>query len=281
MPVPRQFNRKAVLIVLALLCLVALIRYTVVERPVAGSLTIWVHELFTPGQSGLAVVKQGVQAGIARLSGLALPEQVLELERRVTELEWEKAQTAGNQTEIERLQRILGYRQSNPKYTLIIARVIGRHPSNWFRTVTVDRGQNAGVQKNMVVINPDGLVGKVIEVSSESAEVLLLTDPEGAAGAVVQVSGQEVPGVVEGIGDRTGMLRLRLIPYDATIREGDAVVTSGLGSVFPAGIKIGAVQRVTTDEEELNTLQQASLVAPAVDFHRLQEVMIIQDPGRS
>ena len=95
---------------------------------------------------------------------------------------------------------------------------------------------------------------------------------------MVLVQDTRIPGVVEGMGDLsgkgTGMLRMRLIPYNATVKEGDEVVTSGLGTVFPAGIRIGRVQNITK-EAEPSTLQQYSLITPEVDFYRLEEVMII------
>ncbi len=158
------------------------------------------------------------------------------------------------------------------QYELISASVAGRNPSNWYKTITLNRGESDGVKKNMVVVTNQGLVGHVINVSKYSAEVLLVIESSSAAGALIQVT--RIPGVVEGLGDNTGQLKMRYIAKDAPIREKQVVVTSGFGEIFPKGLPIGRVVKVET---ESNGLEKYAILQPFVDFNRIEEVFIIKN----
>ncbi|NPV90187.1 MAG: rod shape-determining protein MreC [Firmicutes bacterium] len=275
----RIFNRKVLIIVLVVILAGVSIRFLLVEKVEMGPIGGVVRGGLAPVESGLSSVVHSVRGVFGSLAGIGRAQAEKEaLNQQIADLQMENNQLRENKQEVERLRRALGFKEANPQYSLLVAQVIARNPTNWFHTITVNRGSDDGVRKFMPVINSQGLVGKVIQVDSHSSEILLITDPEGPAGAVVLVQDTRVPGVVEGMGDisgkGTGMLRMRLIPYNVTVEEGDEVVTSGLGTVFPAGIRIGRVQNINR-EAEPSTLQQYSLITPEVDFYRLEEVMII------
>ena len=173
--------------------------------------------------------------------------------------------------ENERLRQILQLREhiSPPA---IAARVIGKDPSNWFRSILIDKGFKEGINKNTAVFCPQGLVGRVTEVMERTSRVQLITDPNCAVGALVQPS--RVGGVV--VGEVGPFCRLKFLPQDAEIQVGDSVLTSGLSGLSPKGIPIGTVSAVYKKE---NALFQEAEVLPRVDLFSLEEVLIIAKPS--
>src|SRR5207245_2213001 len=120
----------------------------------------------------------------------------------------------------------------------------------------------------MTVVTPRGLVGQVIEVTPNTSKVLLITDVSSSVDALVQSN--RAKGVVNG--SRTANLTMTYIPQREKIQTGDRIVTSGLGGVYPSGVLVGMVTDVRQNDVDLF---QDALVEPAVDFGRLEEVMII------
>ncbi|HHT46652.1 MAG TPA: rod shape-determining protein MreC [Firmicutes bacterium] len=181
------------------------------------------------------------------------------------------------QKENHRLREMLGF-ENSVEYSLLPAEVIARDPSYWFETITINKGFDDGVKKDMAVVTSQGLVGSVYFVSQNSSQVLMLTDSRRAVSALVQRSREPGSiGIVEGYPQKNGFLRMVNLPPDANIQTGDAIISSGLGGIFPKGLVIGHVVEVEKDQYGL--LQQA-LVAPAVNFNRLEEVFIVIDYSR-
>jgi len=192
-----------------------------------------------------------------------LRQEVGTLSRRIEQLEEQALET-------QRLQRLLALREV-PQAQALTARVAGKDATNWFKTILVDRGGLDGVRRNQPVVAPDGLVGRVVEVTPSSAKVQLLTDPVSAVGGLVQRT--RVTGIVSGnLGAGT---RVRYLPLMADVAVGDLVVTSGMGGVFPKGIPIG---RLTAVERRSGALFQEASLQPTVDLSRLEEVLILTSP---
>jgi len=199
-----------------------------------------------------------------------------ELTEQVTILEGELRLMKDVQLENERLQELLEFRTGTADtYVTEVAAVVNRDPGNWFGKITVNKGANHGIKENMPVITPAGLVGRVLTVSRYSSEVLLITDPRSGAGSMVQDT--RVPGLVEGQAAASTNLRMAHIPGALEVERDQVVITSGLGSVFPKGVPIGTVTRV---EKEPSGLFKTALIKPFVDFHRLEEVLIITELNR-
>lgn len=148
------------------------------------------------------------------------------------------------------------------------ARVIGKDATNWFRSLLVDRGAGQGLERNAPVIAPQGLVGRVVDAAPFVARVQLVTDPVSSVSALVQRT--RVAGIATGDGGPT--LRLRYLPLLADVVVGDRVVTSGMGGVFPKGIPLGTV---TALERRSGALFQEAVLEPAVDFSKLEEVLVL------
>ncbi len=193
------------------------------------------------------------------------------LQQQVRELTWENNRLREYVYENKRLLKLLDFKERNAsRFTLLGARVIARVPNNQYGILTVDRGSTDGVRKDQVVVSDAGLVGRIIAVGPHTSDVLLILDRDGAAGAMIQES--RTPGVVEGGKDEPGLLRMVDLPYDARLKKGDVVVTSGLGGIFPRGIPIGEIVKFENQGSELD---KYALVRPYVDFNRLEEVLII------
>lgn len=169
-----------------------------------------------------------------------------------------------------RLRELLGYKQSATQFDLVAAHVIGRETATWTRMIVIDRGTQHGVQKNMAVVTARGLVGTVTDAGPISSKVQLILDPRAAAGALVQRS--RVAGVVKGTPDDAMHPRLINVPRGQDMAEGDIIVTSGFGGIYPKGIMIGKVSAVKNDS---GGLLHYAIIEPATDFQRLEDVAVI------
>lgn len=201
----------------------------------------------------------------------ALQAQVTQMQQQLDALQMENQSLKEYKSEAARLQKLLAFRDTNVStMQLKAAHVIARSPNNWFKNVSIDRGSQDGVAKGMPVICPEGLVGRVTYVTAHSAQVTLISDREIAVGAILEKN-RETNGIVEGFGNNT-RLRMQNIPFYSQIQVYDVVVTSDLSQTYPKGIPIGTVSEVVKDPGGL--LLNAEL-KPAVDFDRLEEVLII------
>lgn len=195
-----------------------------------------------------------------------------ELEQKNGELESQIIQLTETKLENDRLSRLLDYsRNAARQYELITASVVGRDLGNWFGTVTLNKGANSGIKKDMIVLTPEGLVGRVVSASGYSSEVLLITDPRSGVSALIQEN--RTPGIVEGIAGDLGLVRMIHLSSDAPVCEGQVVVTAGMGSIFPKSIPVG---RVIAARKESSGLFQSADIRPFADLNRLEEVLVIK-----
>jgi rod shape-determining protein MreC len=177
-------------------------------------------------------------------------------------------QAGETRQENARLRRLLVLRDRLPLNT-VSGEVIGREAGGWVRSLTVNRGRGDGIAQQTPVIVPDGLVGRVVQVHRGAAVVQLLNDPASTVGAVVQRT--RTAGLVEG--DAGGAMRFKFMARDgASVTPGDLVVTSGLGTTFPKGLPVGRVVKV---EDKGSALFHFAVLAPAVDFSRVEEVLLV------
>jgi rod shape-determining protein MreC len=166
-----------------------------------------------------------------------------------------------------RLRRLLALQQRLPLATLA-GEVIGRE-WGWARALTVNRGSADRIIRMTPAINPEGLVGRVVEVRIGSSIIQTINDPASTVGGTVQRT--RTTGIVEG--EPSGGTRFKYMARDGEgLRVGDLVVTSGLGGLFPKGIPIGRVDAVT---ERGSALFQYAALTPVVDFQRLEEVLLL------
>ncbi len=171
----------------------------------------------------------------------------------------------------DRLRHLLGFEEEVP-WPMIAARVVGKDPSPWSKTVIVDKGTEDGVRQGAPVVIPEGIAGVVVEASHRYAKVLLLIDPNSAVDALVQQT--RARGIVKGGGADYCVFNYVLRKHE--IGVGDTVVSSGLDGVFPKGLRVGRIAEIV----RLNAgIFQKVSVTPYVDFEILEEVFIISKPA--
>jgi len=187
------------------------------------------------------------------------------------EIEWlrgQQSQLRESAAASERLKALLQFKeQALP--TMVAAQVIGRDATNRYRAIILNKGESDGIQPDMGVITPAGVVGRVVKTTGASSVVLLVTDPNNAIAGLIQRTRDE--GIVEGT--QSGLAQLKYIPLLSTLRDGDRVVTSGLVGGFPRGLVIGTITHI--DKQEGALFQSAELM-PEVDVDRVEEVLVIQ-----
>ncbi|MBI3912979.1 MAG: rod shape-determining protein MreC [Chloroflexi bacterium] len=227
---------------------------------------------------------QSARTGAADLAGnlqdpAVLRARIVELQNQVDAY---KSQTA-RMTELEKenllLRQQLGFKQAAPDYDLTggtvlqrnpdLAHVTALDPSNLIYTLIVDQGSAQGVKPGMPIVTPQGLAGRVTAVGAQWAKVLLMIDPSSSVNAVVQST--RATGVVQGTVN--GQLVIKYVPQGEAIREGDLILTSGIGGNFPKRLLIGQVTQVRKRDIEL--FQEAD-IQPSVDFSRLEFVLILK-----
>jgi rod shape-determining protein MreC len=156
-------------------------------------------------------------------------------------------------------------------YSTLPARVIARDPTNWYRSIVINKGQDDGIAVDMGVMTPTGAVGRVVKVHRQLAVVLLLIDRNNAVTGLVQRTRDE--GIVEGT--EKGLAWIKYLPLLSNVKVGDIVITSGLAGGFPRGLPIGRITRIERREAELFLSAE---IQPDTDFGRLEEVLVITTP---
>jgi len=188
-----------------------------------------------------------------------------QLRRENDQLKLQLNQLQAKAAEADRLAALLNFRQSQHNVPMLTVRVIGWSPDN-SQAIYVDHGERDGIRRNMGVITPDGVVGKVIESYRNTAQVLLLTDKASGVGAMLADSRLQSP--VGGTGEP--LLSMKYIPTDDTVNVGDHVVTSGMDHIFPGDLPVGTV----TEIKPGRPFQQVR-VRPAANLQKLEEVIVL------
>ncbi len=189
------------------------------------------------------------------------------LRERILDLESDRNQLLEAQATNRRLRELLEFRSQLPSGS-VTAAVIGNSASTWFRSLTLDMGSAAGVHKGMTAVTPLGVVGQVIAVTSKSSRVLLLTDPNSGVDVIGQRS--RARGIVSGSLDSEPTMKY--VKRNEDIQEGDQLITSGLGGVYPKGLLVGTV--VNVHKKNFGLFQYLG-VSLAADPLQVEEVLLV------
>lgn len=198
----------------------------------------------------------------------SLEEENRRLREQVAELQSKNQRLTTYFHENERLRRMLDLGPALPP-DRVVAEVISRSASNWFRRARINRGSSEGVTPRSVIATHEGVVGQVLTVGRHTSLILLITDQDSGVGGMIQRS--RAVGVVRGTGEE--ICKMMYLDANADVREGDLVVTSQLGEVFPKGLIIGKVRSV---EKARHYSSQMATVKPSVDLNRLEEVFVLK-----
>ncbi|MRX71424.1 rod shape-determining protein MreC [Bacillus lacus] len=177
--------------------------------------------------------------------------------------------------ENEQLREEVDRKESLRDYNPIYSTVIGRSPDQrWYELVKIDKGSQHGVEADMAVITSRGMVGRVKSVSSFVSTVQLLSaqDRKNRIAAIVE-GDESIYGLIEGYDSERRMLMFRRLNSDMDIQEGQKVITSGKGGVFPEGLLIGEVKEVQPDSYGLTKM---AFIEPSADFYDLENVIVVE-----
>jgi rod shape-determining protein MreC len=229
-------------------------------------------DVAVPVQRALALPVDFVRGAWRRTAALVdVEHENVALRRAVSRLEEENLQLREALVAGGRLARIAEMREDF-EVPMLPAELVGSDVSPWFRSVLLDRGRSDGVYSGMPVISEQGLAGLVVATSRGGAKTMLLLDRQTVVDATVQRS--RARGIVRGRGDDT--LHFEFVARGGDVRPGDIVITSGLDGVHPKGLRVGTVTEV---EPPGSKLLRTAVVAPAVDFGRLEQVFVMLRRG--
>lgn len=232
----------------------------------------WVFEIVAPIEKLVAApfgAVRNVWRGYIDLVDVRNENEELRL--RVAELEGANLQYREALVDSGHLQRIAAMRHDF-EIPMLPAKVVGLDVSLWLRSVLVDRGSIQGVRAGNPVITNDGVVGHATAVSPRASRIMLLLDRQSVIDGLVQ--GSRARGVVRGNG--TGELEFEFIVRGNDVKIGDLIITSGLDSVYPKGLRIGTVTGLSDPEGQL---MQTAILRPAVDFGRLEQIFLMFHRG--
>lgn len=204
--------------------------------------------------------------GYVALRDVQAENEALENELASLQVQLQEERAQAQRT--DGLRQLLGLRQRAGLET-VAAEIIAGPADLEFRDMTIDKGRSDGVTQDMAVISPAGVVGRVMLSSARASRVQMLIDRNAAAGAMIERT--RAQGVVMGQGST---LRMEYVPGTADVREGDLVVTSGIDKIYPKGFVIGVVDAVNRGPGTFHEIT----VRPAVDFSRMEEVLVVTSP---
>ncbi len=237
----------------------------VIERPLV--------QVSAPVQASVSQLASQLSDLTRSVSDLRnLRQRNADLEAENASLLLENVRLKEVEVEVSILQELLNFSQTHPSFDMkgahVVARVIGRDPSNLQRYITLDVGKEAGIARNMPVVTGRGLVGRISDVGTGWSRVMLIIDVSSSVNALTQST--RASGLVQGQAD--GSLVMSAVPQSDTVSVGDTVFTSGLGGNLPRQILIGQITAVERSDYEL---YQVATVQPTVDFDHLEAVLVV------
>ena len=196
-----------------------------------------------------------------------------ELKKKNTKLANELIEYESLKDEVERLREALNFTESKNNYKYVGVNIIGYSGNSLSDGYIIDKGSNDGIDKNMVVVSSKGLVGKVTKVASNFAIVQSILN-ENIAVAVMDQQTREATGVLQGLSDKkdNNMTVVYNLPTSSDVKEGDIIITSGLGKIYPKEIPVGTV--VSVEEDNVRVMKSA-VVEPFVNFNEVEELFVV------
>ena len=175
----------------------------------------------------------------------------------------------------QELRDVLDLNKTLTEFTPINATVLSRNKSYWFNNITIDKGSNNGIKKNMAVITKNGLIGKISNVSRNSSEIKLITsnDINFKVSIAIKTNNVDSYAILNGYNKKTGLIKATGIDKMTQINQGDVVVTSGLGEMFPSGVYIGKVEKIENDKYNLS---KTIYIKTDQDFNSFHYVTVLK-----
>ncbi|MGE1063328.1 rod shape-determining protein MreC [Megasphaera paucivorans] len=268
-----SFGKKSIIIMLILFILIAAVGWIWNRREAFPYITRPLALAAEPFEYSFSRIMNGFSTGI-HIVDISLKNRIEweALEKQNEELKERSINYDELRAENKRLRALLDFRSNNHQYKLLAGSVISRDYGTWSNTLIIDQGSAEGVAKDMPVITPKGVVGFISDVYPHSARVQLMLDPRTSIGAIVQRPESRVSSVVRGNGNTPTEPQFVNIAKDSDILEGDTLVTSGYGSIYPKGLYVGTIISIHQSD---NDFVKYAVIRPSVDFSKLEEVFVI------
>ena len=258
-------------IVITVVILLLLVFFTNIDTGKLSYIENAFSTLVMPIQNGLTYLKNKISGNNTFFTDINnLKEENAELKKKNSELEQSLRELENIKTQNETLKEYLDLAEKYGEYKTIPGYVINKDISNYSKTIVINIGSKDGVGENMTVIGDQGLVGHVISVTDNTAKVQTIIDTASSVSCSMSTTKDSI--VCKGTLDEKSSLKAMYIPTDANIIQGDSIETSGLGGIYPKGIHIGTVQKVTNTQ---NLTDRYALIQTAVDFDKLDTVLVI------
>lgn len=278
-------SEKRMITTVIIMCLIlGLFGYLWKQRTHVPFVTTTIESITTPFTYGTAKSLEGMSTGIAVL------DQWINEAATIDSLKEEKAALLQKQATYDelvaeniRLRQLLQFKSDQTLFDMEAAHVITRDMGAFTDTFTIDKGSADGMAVNMPIVVPSGVVGYISDVYEHSSRVQTILDPRSATGVIVQRPESRVAAILKGNGNRPSEPQMVNIARDSDVLNGDTLVTSGYGGIYPKGILVGHVLSLTNDEEGF---VKTATVQPAVNFKTLEEVFVIvrsraSEPGKA
>jgi rod shape-determining protein MreC len=230
---------------------------------------IWAVDAITPFERALVWVQtssSNLWHNYFYLRGVRAENR--KLQQQLDELRLQQVRLSEDAEQAHRLQKLLAFKEQviGDK---IAAQVIGTSGSDLSQCIYIDKGSDDGIKPDMAVLTADGIVGKVLHVYPSTSQVLMINDQTSGVGAMLEKS--RLQGVLKGTPD--GSIVLERVMSDEKVLPGDTLISSGGDQIFPKGLPIGKVSKVSPGHELFLNIQ----VKPAADLSRLEEVLVIKE----
>lgn len=265
-------NKLTVTIVVLSVTFFAIIIYSIKSE--SNFISSGVGNVVSPLQKIVYKVNDKIKTSVDFFLNFSkVKEENEELKKKNDELQNQLVEYRTLKEENDRLREVLKFEEANANYDYLGCNIIGYSGGNLSSGYIVDKGTNNGVQKDMVVITSAGLVGKVTKVDTNYSIVETILN-ENIAVSVMVESTKETTGILKGIKDNKGknLTKIYNLPIDSNVKEGDVILSSGLGMVYPKGIRVGEVLSVETDN--ISVMKNA-VVKPYADFNKLEELFVV------
>lgn len=270
------FRSKGFLIILIIVAVLSIfIAATYRDRAKVSFIEDTVNSVVKPVQSFSVKASNSIIHFFERVfSSTDLDKENEQLRVKLAQYEIIESELETLREENSRLKDLLNYTDITDNYSYITSTVIGKSQGIWFSEFTVNAGRKDGVEENMAVVNSQGLVGRVNSVSANTCKVTAIIDSTSDISAMVERTRDY--GFARGIlnTDEKETLELYYLPSGYDLVPGDTIVTSGIGGTFPKGIAICTVTEVSRSSDDAE--ERNAIIEPAVDFLRLEEVMIVK-----
>ena len=273
----KKFTTKYVyLLVVLIVIAIALLSYVIKSDKKLNVFESMIKDAFVVVQKIVYFPIKGINDVT---SNFLLLKSVLEeneiLKSNVEKIESLEAENIELRQEINKLKSELNVDYVLSDYDYLNATVTSRNSFYWYNTLTIDKGKNSGIEEGMVVINSTGLIGKIVNISTFSADVKLITtnDTNNKISVTISSGDNKLTGLINSYDYKDGYLKIEGISNTETVNVGDFVYTSGLGGVFPSGILIGRVENIVTDVYDLAKIIN---VKPSANFDDINYVTILK-----